>query len=138
MKLSLKTINLKQKQKRKTKTNIMNYKEIEEIKKEMYLSGNLQREAVFQCYSENIFTYHLYDNDDENDAFWELSIINTDADFFDKEKVCDLLDLQNTQYLSVRYYFVRDKLKGGGYELFEGSLKVFKLADYVEDKSNLN
>jgi hypothetical protein len=136
MALTLNKIRLKQKRVI-NKTEIMNYKEIEEIKKEMFLNGNLQREARFECYCDEIFTYHLYDNNDENDGFWEFCIINKEADFFDKEKVCDLLDLQHTQFFSTRYFGKLDKIVGG-HELFKESCKTFRLSDYIEDKSALN
>jgi hypothetical protein len=135
MTLTLNKIRLKQK--RIIKTKIMNYKEIEQIKKEMFLNGNLQKEASFECYSDGIFTYHIYDNDDVNDSFWEICIINESADFFDKEKVCDLLDLDNTAFLRVRYFGKLDKIVGG-HELFKESVVTFRLSDYIEDKSQLN
>ena len=106
----------------------MNYKEIEEIKKEFYLINSLQKKAVFECYSDSTFTYHLYE---ENGSFHEISIINEDAVFMKEEKIVDLLDLRNTFYLSHRYYAKLDKMAKDSHELI--STKYFRKIDYSEN-----
>lgn len=78
----------------------METKTIKEIKKEFYLINALQKKAKLKCYSENIATYELKDNDTTH----ELCIINTEASFFRNEKIVDLLDLKNTSYISHRIF----------------------------------
>lgn len=78
----------------------MKYKELEVIKKEFFLIGLLQKKAKFECYSDKIFSYYIYDDS----CMHEISIINERATFSKKEKVVDLLDLDNTFYLCHSVY----------------------------------
>lgn len=105
----------------------MNYTEIEEIKKEFYLLGSLHKTAVLECVIDNIFTYHLYD---EDGSFHEISIINEHATFMKEEKIVDLLDMKNTFYLSHRYFVKLDKRSKEPFELM--STKQFRKVDYLD------
>ncbi|MBU0941730.1 MAG: hypothetical protein KKD36_09900 [Bacteroidetes bacterium] len=108
----------------------MNYKEIEEIKKEFYLINSLQKKCFFECFMDKIFTYYLYE---DNGSFHEISIINEHATFMKEERIIDLLELKGTFYLSHRYFAKLDKLAPIPFELI--CQKEFKLGDYLDDCS---
>ena len=104
----------------------MNYKEIEEIKKEFYLNGCLQKEAEFECYADDIATYHLYE---ESGSFHEIQIINRNVIFFKKEKVIDLLEGKNPFYISHRVFAKLDDLSKEPFEQV-GKTKTFRIVDH--------
>lgn len=111
----------------------MKHKIIEEIKKEFFLIDALQKEAQFECYSDGVATYHLYD---ECGGFHELCIINENVTFFNKEKVCELLDFENSFYISHRYFAKLDPISKKTFEQL-GETKTFRLVDTDEwEKQN--
>jgi len=103
---------------------------IEEIKKEFYLIDALQKEGELEVFSDGIATYHLYE---EDGSFHELCIINENASFFKKMKVIELLNLENTFYLSHKVFCKLDPIAKYEFELI--GEKTFRIVDTDEWKS---
>jgi hypothetical protein len=72
---------------------------IEQVKKEMILTGVYYKKAKFQCFNDNMFTYG-YSN---HSAFFEFTITCDDT-LLDKMTIKDLLELKNIQWFDNRIF----------------------------------
>lgn len=105
----------------------MKHKELEEIKKEFFLIGLLQKEAEFECYADKLFSYYIYDDS----CMHEISIINETSIFTKKEKVVDLLDLENTFYLCHSIYSSESSDR-----IYRKEFRMVDQEGYIEDNLN--
>ena len=104
----------------------MEYKEIEEMKKEFESIGHINSKAKFECHADGLFSYYL----ETEKGTHEISIINEQATFMKKEKIIDLLSLEGNFFISHTIY-----AEGGGVSLST----VFRLVDqinYVDENLN--
>lgn len=98
---------------------------LEEIKNKFQSLGLLQEEAVFEAYDEGIFTYHL--NKDDG-TFYAIDIVNHDKAFFNKEKVCNLINDIGVYYLGFGHYKTDER----GLESLIGETMELKLSDFLK------
>jgi esterase/lipase superfamily enzyme len=73
-----------------------------------FLKGYLDRDVYFQCYHDNIFTYHLievpFEEYEQGDfTGFEINVIADDM-FFSNETVEQLLDKKRIGYIGVAKY----------------------------------
>lgn len=98
---------------------------LEEIKNKFQSLGLLEEEAVFEVYSEGVFSYHL-NNDDG--TFYAIDVVNHKKTFFNREKVCNLINDVNVYHLSFGHYKVDEK----GLETPINDLIQLKLSDFLK------
>ena len=97
----------------------MKAKEIEDIKKYLYLCGDLHNKAYFRCFSEGLAIFHI----EKTDTFIEIAFIVAEPEFLSEERLVDILDLKDLLYLSHAEYSKDEELIYTSVDYFNSNYK---------------
>jgi hypothetical protein len=76
----------------------------------------LDEVAIFKCYSDNIFTYHLI----VNETLHEFNIIS-ESDYFMSMPISDLINEKSISFFEHAIYLDNKKIGGLNWSKFENS-----------------
>tara|TARA_R110000796_G_scaffold238244_1_gene358552 strand:- start:41 stop:370 length:330 start_codon:yes stop_codon:yes gene_type:complete len=78
----------------------MQSKELEDIKRHLYLAGELHKTAQFDCFTDGVAVFTV----DKKEGITELCFIVENSSFLNEEKVIDIISQKDLLYLSHAEY----------------------------------